>query len=183
MPRALAPPPGREKEPLVTAPVLSAQDLIERGWRPAMIRDLLGPPDREEPNALRVNRWGRQVDMSAKLYLKERVLVAEATVAFDAARNQAGQAQARVEKAARVQPLKHGAPGQQYVKAYPPTLRLPPGADSMSDQERWSHHLGELFDWEQKHSYLLEGLSRADRQRAEATVFEKHRRAVHKLYL
>ncbi|SMB81773.1 hypothetical protein [Deinococcus hopiensis] len=40
-------------------PTYSTQELKERGWIPAMVRDLLGKHDRERKNEMRMGSCGR----------------------------------------------------------------------------------------------------------------------------
>ena len=71
------------------------KELRERGWRPSMIRDLLGEPDATKRNP----RYASAAPMA--LYAVERVKTAEATEAFRSRLEQAEAAHAARSQAAR----------------------------------------------------------------------------------
>ena len=74
---------------------LAKKELRERGWRPSMIRDLLGEPDATKRNP----RYASAAPMA--LYAVERVKTAEATEAFRSRLEQAEAAHAARSQAQR----------------------------------------------------------------------------------
>lgn len=70
------------------AELLSTPELRERGWTPAVVRDLLGEPDDTRPNP------HSKAAAPMRLWLKERVEATEGTAEF---RNRADRARRRAE--------------------------------------------------------------------------------------
>ncbi len=160
---------------------LSTQELKERGWTPAMIRDLLGPHDRERANEMRVGRRDRRVDAPVKLYLEERVLQAESTERFAQAQDAARTRQDSTAQAAETRKARNAAAITAYLDGYKPTITPHPDAATMTRQQLWSHHLDEYYGWQMDHS-LPRTLNRQERQAAENALYTKHRTAVHAAY-
>ena len=70
------------------AELLSTPELRERGWTPAVVRDLLGEPDDTRPNP------HSKAAAPMRLWLKERVEATEGTAEF---RDRADRARRRAE--------------------------------------------------------------------------------------
>lgn len=110
-------------------PILSPFQLKERGWTPAMIRDLLGPYDCERDSELRVGSWDRLTDGIVKLYLEERVVQAETTAAFAVARDRARMRQDTAAKAAATRQARQNEQVAQHLAVPAPVLQPHPQAD------------------------------------------------------
>lgn len=162
---------------------LSTHDLRERGWTPAMIRDLLVTHDRERANELRVGRRDRRLESAVRLYREDRVLTAEASEAFAAAQDRARAAQSRAETAAATRRA-----AQETQAATVDTLPLPaltrhPHADTLSQTDLWQHHLDGYLRWSLRDvADALTGLPRALVRAAQNRAFERYRQAVYALY-
>jgi len=162
-------------------PTLSTQQLKERGWTPAMIRELLGKHDRERPNEMRVGSRSRRVDAPVKLYLEERVVKAESTAAFARAQDAARVRQDSASQAAETRKAQQAAAVQAHIDGFTPSITPHPDASLMTRQELWKHHLDEYYRWQFDHE-LPRGLSRKDRQAADTALYTKHRAAVYAAY-
>ncbi|WP_019586696.1 hypothetical protein [Deinococcus apachensis] len=163
-------------------PTYSTQELKERGWTPAMIRDLLGQHDAERPNEMRVGRRDRRLDAPMKLYFRDRVEHAEMSEVFARAQERARVAQDRAGKAQETRQARVEKQVAEYVEAYNLTLTPHPDAAGMTDHDPWRHHLSDLYQWELDHSHLLNGVRGKQRRDAENAAFEKHQAVVHALY-
>ncbi|UQN06790.1 hypothetical protein [Deinococcus sp. QL22] len=161
-------------------PALTTQQLKERGWTPAMIRDLLGTHDRERPSELRVGRRDRLTDGIVKLYLEERVLKAESTAQFARAQDAARVRQDSANQAAETRKARQEAQVEAYVEAFKSNIVPPENASEMSQQELWSHHLDEYY--RASLSEGLDGIRGKVRTDALNRVYAKHRAAVYTAY-
>ncbi|UQN10728.1 hypothetical protein [Deinococcus sp. QL22] len=163
-------------------PVLSTFQLKERGWTDAMIRDLLGPHDRERRSELRVGRRDRLADDKVKLYLEDRVVQVETTEAFAVAQDRARMRQDSAAKAAETRHANQLAQLARYDALPMPVLQRHSNGDTMTSQQLWEHHLTELYEWQMNHDHLLSGLPTALRREAENQAYKRHREAVDALY-
>ncbi|THF70475.1 hypothetical protein E7T06_07150 [Deinococcus sp. Arct2-2] len=162
-------------------PTLTTQQLKERGWTPAMIRDLLGKHDRVRQNEMRVGSRNRPVDAPVKLYLEERVLKTESTGQFARAQDVARIRQDSANQAAETRKAQNTEAVRAYVDGFTPQITGHPNAATMTHDELWRHHLDALFDWEMKHS-LPRGLSKQERRDASTAIYAKYRAAVYAAY-
>lgn len=136
-------------------PVLSPFELKERGWTPAMIRDLLGTHDHERKSELRMGNRDRLTDGIVKLYLEERVVQAETTEAFAVAQDRARIRQGTAAKATQTRQANHAAQVARYDALPAPVLQPHPEANQLLGHQLWTHHLSELHDWQMQHDHLL----------------------------
>jgi hypothetical protein len=163
-------------------PVLSPFQLKERGWTPAMIRDLLGPHDCERNSELQVDSWDRLTDRIVRLYLEERVVQAETTAAFAVARDRARMRQDTAAKAAATRQAHQNEQVARHLAVPAPVLQPHPQADQLLGQQLWKHHLDDLYAWQRQHDSLLDGLPRSIRREAETRAYERYREAFYAVY-
>ncbi|MDR6753456.1 hypothetical protein [Deinococcus soli (ex Cha et al. 2016)] len=165
-------------------PALTTQQLKERGWTPAMIRELLGKHDRERANELRVGNRGRRVDAPVKLYLEERVVKAESTAAFARAQDAARVRQDSANQGAETRAARQQQQADAFVDAYTPNIVPPENATAMTRTELWRHHMDGLDEWQYsaQADALLGGLRGKQRRDAQNRLYAKHRAAVHAVY-
>lgn len=161
---------------------LTTQQLKERGWTPAMIRDLLGPHDATRPSELRVGRRNRLVEAEVKLYNEDRVIQAESTEKF--ARHQE-VARARQDAAEKAQAAKE-AGYQQTIKEFLAApiegLSRHPNADNMSQNELSEYHARLWFAPELRLARMIRGLPRKLEWQAEGERHKLRLRALYDLY-
>nr|WP_232337676.1 hypothetical protein [Deinococcus arboris] len=146
-----------------------------------MIKELLGKHDRERPNELRVGSRNRPVDAPVKLYFEDRVTEAETTAAFARAQDQARVRQDSAQQAAETRKARNAEAVRQYIEAYTPSITPHPDAAGMTQQELWSHHLGDYYQAPISHS-MPNGLSKKERRDADNALYTKHRAAVYAAY-
>lgn len=163
-------------------PTLSSFQLKERGWTPAMIRDLLGSHDRERKSELRVGSRDRLMDGIVKLYLEERVVQAETTEAFAVAQDRARIRQDAAAKAIQTRQANHAEQVTQHAAVPVPMLQRHPEESQLTGQQLWKHHQLDLFRWQRQYDHLLDGLPRALRREAESRAYERYREVFHTLY-
>lgn len=162
-------------------PTFSTQELKERGWTAAMIRDLLGPHDRERPNELRVGRRNRTVDAPVKLYLQARVITAESTERYARAEERARTAQDAAQKGAEARKARIEAEIDAYIASYTPTPVRPDGWQTLSEQQRWDLLHNTDDHWRFSHEPPPR-LSRTQRHRIWAALHQKDHDAFAALY-
>lgn len=162
--------------------------LKERGWTPAMIRDLLGPHDRERDNDLRVGRSNRRVDAPVKLYAQERVLAAEATEKFAALQERAREAQNRASTAAATHKAKAEAAVDALIEQYSPIVTRLSDEDLEAQYPGphrktalWNHVWLEMWRVKRDAPDDLR-LTHAQRRRLDEALREKELAAFHAAY-
>lgn len=160
---------------------LTTHDLKERGWTPAMIRDLLGPHDATRPSEMRVGSRNRRVEADVKLYDEERVLKAESTEKF--ARHQ-GAARARQDAAEKAQATRAAQQDEAVAEylAAPFGLERHPDAEQMTKDELYQHHRDATFASELRLGRLLHKLPRAKAREAEGRRWNAYLFALYDLY-
>lgn len=165
-------------------PALTTQQLKERGWTPAMIRELLGKHDREHANELRVGSRSRRVEAPVKLYLEERVVKAESTPAFARAQDAARVRQDSANQGAETRAARQQQQADAFVAAYTPSVVPPENAAAMTRTELWRHHMDSLDEWQYsaQADALLSGLRGQQRRDAQNRLYAKHRAAVYAVY-
>lgn len=145
---------------------LTTHDLKERGWTPAMIRDLLGPHDAIRRSELRVGSRSRRVDAEVKLYNEERVLAAESTERFARHQEAARVRQDAAEKAQATKGAGHQRLIDEYLAAPFFGLERHPEAASLSQSDLRTHHGHAWFMHEHELDQMLRPLPRLLKQKA-----------------
>jgi hypothetical protein len=159
-------------------------ELKERGWTPAMIRDLLGKHDGERKSELQVGSRGRRTEGTVKLYLEERVRQAETTAAFALVQERARVRQ-DADAAARALPTRQANQDDlvaQYDALPAPMLERHPGEAKMSGGDLWNYHLSDFQNWQLEHNHLIRDLPSALRREVENRAYERYRKVFDDLY-
>lgn len=160
---------------------LTTFDLKQRGWTPAMIRDLLGQPDATRPSELRVGSRSRRVDAQVKLYNEDRVVIAESTEKFARHQEAARARQDAAEKALATREAQHDQAVAEYLAA-PFGLERHPNTDGMTQGELYQHHRNETFESELRLGSLLCKVPRAKARAAEGKRWNAYLFALYDLY-